>query len=341
VKPPTKEQVDQRVAIARQLNPDFTDMVIVALDDERKALRADIALGISQVAELERERDEAAAWIALVTTRDGISSSLGMPMNWWKEGRALVARLAGKVAAPSNCDGCARGLPVVDGMHRSPEPWDGQMCTADRYKPARLTAEAPKETPAAPKCSGCGKPLLAENFWIADGCPCYAPRGINHGRVPKDTCTCVECDPAQTGSTRYAHDFKGPPPYPEQPLPTAQHVCECKNAPCPACGGDGPEGEWFEGGEVTCRDCGASLIVVNVRECNGTSTFEVVSPDEDEPDDDKSGTPAAPAVPACKLWCGRPDLCHLRKPGDFRWHCSAACDHAGYALNPPPKGTPK
>lgn len=51
-------------------------------------------------------------------------------------------------------------------------------------------------------CRGCGAMLLPENRRIADGCPCNNPRGINHGLVPKNTCTCVECDPAQTGSTR-------------------------------------------------------------------------------------------------------------------------------------------
>lgn len=53
------------------------------------------------------------------------------------------------------------------------------------------------------KCRGCGKVLLPENFgMVADGCPCNSPRGVNHGLVPKDTCTCHECDPAQTGSVR-------------------------------------------------------------------------------------------------------------------------------------------
>jgi len=51
-------------------------------------------------------------------------------------------------------------------------------------------------------CRGCGKTLLPENRRIADGCPCNCPRGTNHGLVAKNTCTCVECDPAQTGSTR-------------------------------------------------------------------------------------------------------------------------------------------
>lgn len=55
------------------------------------------------------------------------------------------------------------------------------------------------------KCRGCGKDLLLVNrYTIADGCPCNRPRGINHGIVPKATCTCTECDPAQTGSVRTA-----------------------------------------------------------------------------------------------------------------------------------------
>lgn len=51
-------------------------------------------------------------------------------------------------------------------------------------------------------CRGCGKMLLPENRLISDGCPCNSPRGINHGLVAKNTCTCDICDPLQTGSTR-------------------------------------------------------------------------------------------------------------------------------------------
>lgn len=51
-------------------------------------------------------------------------------------------------------------------------------------------------------CLGCGALLFYENRRIADGCSCNSPRGINHDRVAKNTCTCIECDPAQTGSTR-------------------------------------------------------------------------------------------------------------------------------------------
>ena len=52
-------------------------------------------------------------------------------------------------------------------------------------------------------CRGRNQPLLPENFpGIADGCPCNSLRGINHGLVPRETCTCPECDPLQTGSTR-------------------------------------------------------------------------------------------------------------------------------------------
>ncbi len=28
-------------------------------------------------------------------------------------------------------------------------------------------------------CRGCGKPLLPENAWMEDGCPCNSPKGIN------------------------------------------------------------------------------------------------------------------------------------------------------------------
>lgn len=52
-------------------------------------------------------------------------------------------------------------------------------------------------------CRGCGAMILPENRRIADCCTCNSKRGINHGLVPKNTCTCVLCDPSQTGSTRY------------------------------------------------------------------------------------------------------------------------------------------
>lgn len=52
-------------------------------------------------------------------------------------------------------------------------------------------------------CRGCGKTLLTSNATVADGCPCNSTRGINHGVVPKSVCTCVICDPAQTGASRW------------------------------------------------------------------------------------------------------------------------------------------
>lgn len=49
-------------------------------------------------------------------------------------------------------------------------------------------------------CRACNK--LLESDRIADGCPCNSPRGVNHGLAPVYVCTCLECDPAQTGSVR-------------------------------------------------------------------------------------------------------------------------------------------
>ncbi len=31
----------------------------------------------------------------------------------------------------------------------------------------------------SPDCDGCGKPLLLENAWMTDGCPCNSPLGCN------------------------------------------------------------------------------------------------------------------------------------------------------------------
>lgn len=67
-----------------------------------------------------------------------------------------------------------------------------------------LLSETLEDAPSIITCNGCSKLLLQENFrLIADGCPCNSARGINHGLVPILTCTCIKCDPEQTGSTRY------------------------------------------------------------------------------------------------------------------------------------------
>lgn len=52
-------------------------------------------------------------------------------------------------------------------------------------------------------CRGCGAALDEAHRCVADGCPCNAPRGVNHGLVPKNTCTCIECDPTHSGATRF------------------------------------------------------------------------------------------------------------------------------------------
>ncbi len=51
-------------------------------------------------------------------------------------------------------------------------------------------------------CRACKAPILASNVAIADQCPCNSGRGINHGIVAPEVCTCAVCDPDQTGSSR-------------------------------------------------------------------------------------------------------------------------------------------
>lgn len=53
-----------------------------------------------------------------------------------------------------------------------------------------------------PSCRHCGAKLLPNDSGVADGCPCNSPRGVNHGLVPVNVCTCDACDPEQTGSVR-------------------------------------------------------------------------------------------------------------------------------------------
>lgn len=49
--------------------------------------------------------------------------------------------------------------------------------------------------PNIPKnCNGCGTPLLLENLYVDDGCPCNSPREINFKARPCSICdaNCVK-----------------------------------------------------------------------------------------------------------------------------------------------------
>jgi hypothetical protein len=79
------------------------------------------------------------------------------------------------------------------------------LCGVKLWNPLAPFAHRDDCPMAGGTCRGCQKPLLKANrATIADGCPCNSPRGVNHGLVPKNTCTCLVCDPAQTGSVRAA-----------------------------------------------------------------------------------------------------------------------------------------
>jgi len=43
------------------------------------------------------------------------------------------------------------------------------------------------------KCKGCGAPLLLENLFTDDGCPCNTPRGINFKPKPCKLCQVDNC----------------------------------------------------------------------------------------------------------------------------------------------------
>lgn len=90
------------------------------------------------------------------------------------------------------CDWYADNCELVEDV--KPEPTDVE---------SELTSATPLALPH-PVCRGCSKPLDKENLWMAEGCPCNSERGVNHGLVPVNVCTCKECDPAQTGSPRAA-----------------------------------------------------------------------------------------------------------------------------------------
>lgn len=69
-------------------------------------------------------------------------------------GIRLVAQAlseTGDVPPPSNCDGCARGVPISQNIHRGPGgPWDIQFCTRDRYVPEGVTPEEAARHPYKP-----------------------------------------------------------------------------------------------------------------------------------------------------------------------------------------------
>jgi hypothetical protein len=73
-------------------------------------------------------------------------------------------------------------------------PWEDE--NGDEHGTGGLFSNPPDS------CRACGGALLPENRRMADCCPCNSQRGVNHGLVPKNTCTCDVCDPAQTGATR-------------------------------------------------------------------------------------------------------------------------------------------
>ena len=43
------------------------------------------------------------------------------------------------------------------------------------------------------KCRGCGKPILLENLYCDDGCPCNTPRGVNFKGRPCNLCKIDDC----------------------------------------------------------------------------------------------------------------------------------------------------
>lgn len=79
---------------------------------------------------------------------------------------------------------------------------DGKLCGGSMPTQGTEFRAGPAAVGWRGLCRGCEKPLLETNLRMADGCSCNSPRGVNHGLVPTNVCTCDVCDPAKTGSTR-------------------------------------------------------------------------------------------------------------------------------------------
>jgi hypothetical protein len=108
-----------------------------------------------------------------------------------KELRAALAEVDGRLKAME-----ARAQKLARELEDAQNALAEKDAEIERLKEQRLDL-----------CQGCAKPLVPENYQLADGCPCNSRRGINHGLVPASVCTCKECDPAETGSSRFRPDI--------------------------------------------------------------------------------------------------------------------------------------
>lgn len=130
-----------------------------------------------------------------------------------KEGEAKAGRdefcycdgyISGGVPCPpGKCPNAPKPGEIAVSQEPSSAP-ETCTCGTKPWNPLRPFSHREDCPIAGGKCRGCEKPLLKANRNMADGCPCNAPRGVNHGLVPGNVCTCVECDPEQTGSVRAA-----------------------------------------------------------------------------------------------------------------------------------------
>ncbi len=162
-----------------------------ALFDRAKAAEERAVRAEGQVAELRGLLDR---WIKAIPGKDheyitGRSDCLCLTCATKRATHPPAAPLPGE---PRICLSCGR-------------PSHGDDC----YRCGRpLPARALPGEPAATPCRGCGKPLGTDRWAarLADGCPCNSPRGINHGLVDRKTCTCIECDPSESGSSRFVDE---------------------------------------------------------------------------------------------------------------------------------------
>ncbi len=104
-------------------------------------------------------------------------------------------------------------------------------------------------------CHGCGKLLEMTSLALrtCDGCPCNSPRGINHGIVAKEVCTCAECDPKQLGASRIRDYYETLPLTEKADAPANCQHCDGSghyhgwpgviSSPCKFCNGTGKRSE--------------------------------------------------------------------------------------------------
>jgi hypothetical protein len=84
----------------------------------------------------------------------------------------------------NQCDGCKRGIPPVDGIHKGEIAWNAQGCTADRYAEPKDSDQELTGERESSVCDQCGEHVPEawamdaprdSDAWVHIDCPTWCP----------------------------------------------------------------------------------------------------------------------------------------------------------------------